>query len=550
MKHPTTDPSSPPSSLWERSSLVRFFRWLFSGRVLRRIVLGVAWVAALIALAYGVENWRGRRAWNQYRTQLEARGVQLDLAALIPAPVADDRNMADTPFIRSWFDRHTTWDKRWNDDFEIAEMPKRDPKASPDGWQSVDLSQWAWSLQVAANNRLESQKYPVRKSRAVDDSIIDAAFPSRALAAAAVLEGLKSSEARLAELREAGRRPEARYPVVYDLNNPWGILLPHLGGVRRACLRLQVRACARLALNDSAGALDDVLLSLTLVDSLKSEPFLISSLVRISCMQIALQPVWEGLADRQWSDVQLSTLQTRLSSYDFLGDWNRSLEAERAAALLTADLIGRGTYRLSQLGHEAPSRPPDLWGEVFPDVAERFAPRGWYQLEKVNYCRWLDRQTAGVLDEKARRVSPVRIAANTRELEDEIASGRLYFGSFPGVLRHVLLATQLLPGLSGLPLKMSSAQTAVEEAAIACALERYRLAEGSYPEALTALVPKFLAQLPTDLLTGKSYRYRRRDDGGFVLYSVGWNEKDDQGVPGKDPFDSVTGDWVWEYPKR
>ncbi len=546
MKHPTTDPSSPPSSLWERSSLVRFFRWLFSARVLRRTVLGVAWIAALITLAYGVENWRGRRAWNQYRTQLEARGAQLDLAALIPAPVPDDRNMAATPLIQSWFDRSDNFGGRWNDDFETADQGWRNSKNSFGLRRHLDLSRLAWSLQAAATNQAKS---PKRGSSVVDDSIIDAAFASRSAAATAVLQGLQSSQARLAELREAGRRPEARYPVIYDLNNPWGILLPHLGGVRGACQRLQVRACANLALNDSVGALEDVLLSLTLVDSLKSEPFLIASLVRMSCMQIALQPVWEGLADQRWSDVQLSTLQTRLSGYKFLGDWNRSLETERAATLLTADLLGRGKYRVSQLGDGAAGGPPVLWVEGFLEAAERLAPRGWYQLEKVNYCRLLDRQTAGVLDEKARRVSPVRIAANAREMEDEIASGRLN-GSFPGFLRHVLLATQLLPGLSGLPLKMSSAQTAVDQAALGCALERYRLAEGSYPEALTALVPKFVAQLPTDLLTGESYRYRRTDDGGFVLYSVGWNEKDDQGVPGKVPFDPESGDWVWEYPKR
>lgn len=549
MKHPTTDPGSPPSSLWERSSLVRFFRWLFSARVLRRTVLGVAWIAALIALAYGVENWRGRRAWNQYRTQLEARGAQLDLAALIPAPVPDDRNMAATPFIQSWFDRNTNWDERWNDDFAIADLQRKKPKVSSGSWGPVDLSQWARSFQEAATRREKSPKYLNRKSRPVADPTLDAAFPSRPLAAAAVLRELQSNEARLAELREAGRRPEARYPVFYDLDNPWGTLLPHLGGVRGACLRLQLRACAELAAGDPAGALDDVLLSLRLVDSLQSEPFLISSLVRMACMKFTVQPIWEGLADRRWTDAQLATLQGRLSKYDFLAELNRSLETERAAALRTADLLARGTFRMSQLDTSDAVKSPDLWGERFWEIAGLLAPRGWYQQEKVNYCRWLDHQTTGSFDAKARRVSPARIASNAAYLQNEMASGRLG-NDLPGFVRHVFLATQLLPTLKDLPLKAASAQTAVDEAALACALERYRLAEGTYPEALTALVPKFIGQLPTDLLTGESYRYRRRDDGGFVLYSVGWNEKDDQGVPGKDPFDSVTGDWVWEYPNR
>ena len=38
-------------------------------------------------------------------------------------------------------------------------------------------------------------------------------------------------------------------------------------------------------------------------------------------------------------------------------------------------------------------------------------------------------------------------------------------------------------------------------------------------------------------------------NGKFVLYSVGWNEKDDGGVPGKELFDPKDGDWVWQFPQ-
>src|SRR6266436_5572247 len=96
-----TDHARP--SIWERSTIVRFFRWLFSWRVIRRTLIVVAWTATIIALLYGEENWRGRRAWNKYRRELEARGEQLDLQAFIPKPVPDEQNFAATPFIQSWF---------------------------------------------------------------------------------------------------------------------------------------------------------------------------------------------------------------------------------------------------------------------------------------------------------------------------------------------------------------------------------------------------------------------------------------------------------------
>src|SRR5204863_2959082 len=82
----------------------RFFRWLFSWRGLRRILIVVAWTATIIALFYGEENWRGRRAWNKYRHELEARGEPFDLKAFIPKTVPDEQNFAMTPLLAPLFD--------------------------------------------------------------------------------------------------------------------------------------------------------------------------------------------------------------------------------------------------------------------------------------------------------------------------------------------------------------------------------------------------------------------------------------------------------------
>jgi hypothetical protein len=105
-------------------------------------------------------------------------------------------------------------------------------------------------------------------------------------------------------------------------------------------------------------------------------------------------------------------------------------------------------------------------------------------------------------------------------------------------------------------------QTSCEEAAVACALERRRLAQGQYPISLDALVPAWLKQVPIDLLAagGAPLKYRREADGGFVLYSVGLNRVDDQGKPGSlgnvfgggqsDSPRLDEGDWVWRQPAR
>jgi hypothetical protein len=91
-------------------------------------------------------------------------------------------------------------------------------------------------------------------------------------------------------------------------------------------------------------------------------------------------------------------------------------------------------------------------------------------------------------------------------------------------------------------------QTLINEGQIACALERYRLARGQFPETLDALVPGLIQQLPRDIINGAPLKYHRADDGGFLLYSVGWNETDDGGKDVCDtskPESLKEGDWAW-----
>jgi hypothetical protein len=83
---------------------------------------------------------------------------------------------------------------------------------------------------------------------------------------------------------------------------------------------------------------------------------------------------------------------------------------------------------------------------------------------------------------------------------------------------------------------------------VAIALERCRIAQGRYPESLDALAPQFINKLPHDVIGGGQLKYRRADNG-FVLYSIGWNEKDDDGTPAgmkNGLLDSGDGDWVWQ----
>src|SRR6266571_1649951 len=70
-----------------------------AARVLRCSLFVVACLATLIALAYAVENWRGKQVWEKQKRSLEAKGELLDWAAYIPAPVPDEQNSFKAPRI-------------------------------------------------------------------------------------------------------------------------------------------------------------------------------------------------------------------------------------------------------------------------------------------------------------------------------------------------------------------------------------------------------------------------------------------------------------------
>jgi len=78
-------------------------RRLLSGRMLRHGLFVAACLATLIALFYAVENWRGRRAWEKCRRELEARGEVIDWNAFIPAAVPDEQNIYKAPRMTEWF---------------------------------------------------------------------------------------------------------------------------------------------------------------------------------------------------------------------------------------------------------------------------------------------------------------------------------------------------------------------------------------------------------------------------------------------------------------
>jgi len=89
------------------------------------------------------------------------------------------------------------------------------------------------------------------------------------------------------------------------------------------------------------------------------------------------------------------------------------------------------------------------------------------------------------------------------------------------------LLTGLLPGTHHVRLERQHAAR-VRLTHVAFALGGYRADHGGYPGSLSELLPEHIAEMLKDPFAEEDFRYQRRG-GGYLLYSVGPNGKDDGG---------------------
>ena len=508
-------------------------------------------VPVLPGLFYLEENSRGERAWNQYKREQEAHGEQMDLAALVPPPVPDDQNFAATPFLAPLFDFlpgtqqprdpvAADCTKSLSPRYEAAAYGVRGRRlAVSNSWVLVGIDLPAWHAALTASGSYTLDFREPARVPAVTNA------PAVAEAAAGVLAALAEAEPVLEELRAASRRPYSRFNLRYDIDNPATLPLPHYAVLKRAVQVLQLRASAELALGRTDQAFEDIQFMFRMADATRNEPLLIGHLVRLASMNLTLEPLAEGLARHQWSEAQLHAFEERLRGFDFLADGRQTLHGEGIFFGGIIDYVRRSPNKqdvLKGIGLESGNNQP--LGFSGQSAVLAAVPSGWFYLEQVNYSRTFQDYLLPAIDVPGRRVNPGAYDSATAHVE------ALSSDPWPvRVLQRQFFCGMMLPALSIMLLKTALAQAGADCAALACALERYRLARGQFPESLGALVPEFISQAPHDVINGQPLHYRCTPDGQYVLYSVGWDATDDGGVFGRGGS-HLTGDWVWRLPAR
>lgn len=493
-----TNRYAPPAALhWGRT----IWRWV----VRLTVAAGAAaLVLGLVVLGfYGYQNRQAQRRWTAFQKQLQQRGESLDLAPLLSGPVPAGQNFAQTPAFKNLVAVKTT-------DKAAAALLRESLRHS-----GINLAQnnaavfiLPWMQQSNAPFTRQLDWINPKSSAGVNQP--------RSQAAAEIWNGLQPLQADLNALARAAQLPFFQVTTNRNAAAVCNANSRELAAVEQLNFLFQLRASALLELNREAEAGADVLTALQLAQLARQAPDLKSSMrVQVMLAQ-TLQPIWDGLAKQRWPEAQLRMFQNELARFDLLSDHTNTIHRVVLAYLETWRALPE-----AKPGGEstAPGGSPQS-----PQLELDWLPRVW-------------RYDACIQLHQAGQNAMARVDFANGRVSDELDWRDLEGLQLDGV------ATQLFQQGSWFgnnPELVSVAQTFVNQAVIACALERYRLARGDYPESLESLRPTYLNSIPRESSRGRPMFYQRDAKAGYELRGVGPNGIIDQG---KLPSD----DLLWSF---
>lgn len=434
--------------------------------------------------------------WANFVREKEAHGTLFNWADFIPPLVPDSQNFALTPIVASSYSKVLGGKSAENAGDQLGMVPGEGEEYPSFGdWmngKAINLRAWQQYYRTLA---LHTNEFPV-------PAVVG-------LPAADVLYALSIYTNRIENLRVASRLPFSRFPLKYDLGNPSETRLPHLASLNNCVSSLKLRACAELAMGQGESAMADVELMFRLMDSIRTEPCLISQMVRCSMQAKLLQPVWEGVVEHQWSDAQLVRISSNFEKLNFLGDYKRVMAAEHCMELLWIDRLCATTNfasfsnRLQTFGMSVDTNDFELF--LQRDRGE------WACGNKLLLARTWATQWQSMVDDAKQRIYGEQIQAINR-IVDQRTNGEV--------------AAYFLQVDCNSAARFGFSHTITQFALVAIALERYWLSNKNYPKTLAELIPDLMNadKLPREVMTGLPLHYERHSSVRYLLSAKGWKD--------------------------
>lgn len=372
----------------------------------------------------------------------------------------------------------------------------------------------------------------------------------------AVAAWLKRNEQTLATVTAAMEKPRYFSPLINSDANPDGgmidVLLPGVQQSRDIARALAARAMWELAEGSQVDAWRDLMTIHRLGRLVGQGPTVIEYLVGIAIESIAFNREILFLSEAKPSAKMLKLYRKQLDRLPPRAMVADKLDVgERACVLDCAHRMARGQMNLREIA--------DGLNEIgkADSLIEKLAEGLIFQivdwdvvLKSAN--QWFDR-----LEEISRKPNYLERTAAMQKLEEDVKKlaeqrrGPMpllpLLGGKPAITQAMsdTLISLLLPSVTQVYRAEGQAIQRMHHLELAFALAVWRSEHDSFPESLEKLAPKYIAEIPIDLFNGQPLKYDRVGEG-YRFYSVGRNEKDDEGRS----FDEGGDDLVVRMPAK
>ncbi|MBX7211983.1 MAG: hypothetical protein K1X78_27000 [Verrucomicrobiaceae bacterium] len=511
----------------------------------KRWVRALVWTAVSLITLYALlcawVNWTGARMLSDALTRLKAEGETTDFRAVTREPVPDAQNFCAIPALKD-LPLEIDGDSEKGEPAErrrrlnALKFPSGDkiPAKPRTGRQSVigtreDLGAWRdWLLKAGFAKDVAKSDNPARD----------------------LLNALSPNEPLFAELAAGIDRPHSEWTPAWRTRelpeNLFAVAMPHYNASMTLNHPLALRAKAAARAGDAARAHQSLRIMARLSEANINDPFLIGLLVAATNSGVMIDALWEVCDAKAGSTADFAVLESLLASADFKLATLRALRAEMAAGLNTMQYVkAKRDPGIFLVVNELGGQPS---GAGAATVA-RMLPAGfWDGSSAVLMERELDTMIKPMRDQ-GWMAAIDSVAKSDAKVQQE--RKRLYLHPYG------ILASLMVPAVSSVIQRAAYTQCLVDQATIACALERYRIEKGAYPDSLAGMTLANGKSLPMDALSGKPIGYRKTDNGKYALWCVGFDGKDDGGkrvLDEKKPQDTkfadknYKGDWVWDFP--
>jgi hypothetical protein len=322
---------------------------------------------------------------------------------------------------------------------------------------------------------------------------------------------LVTNQVLLELLHSATGLTNCRYPI--DLAQGFQTLMPHLVKTKGSVQLLTTEAL----LDASKGELEKSVAALqaagAVAQSLAEEPVLISQLVHIAGWAIISKRCELILNGANFSDDQLSSLQSVFRDAEQPDAMARGLAGERASGLG----VFMGSHeQLYPFFTGSGSSPPPFTDRL----------RGSLFVGLLKSTGILNKDKSFYLDAMA-----AYVAAAEAPFPERLTLGQKAAALSPPS-RMLIFSRMLLPALSRALQRDADHAARIRTTRTAIAIERFRHAHnGALPADLNELVPIYLPSLLCDPFDGQPLRFKRLPSG-YVVYSIGSDLRDDGGNEG------------------